>query len=338
MLAPFDKNRDYDIMLENVIKCVDKGIKSDDDFLLVCGGDAGSGKTHLSFHAETIYLGEQATVRENMAMTPKDFATVLESVSKAKGKKYLCYDEANVSKRQAMTKWNTKLIDLYMNIRGLNILHWWNNPSIEMLDKHFISERVKGFIFITTKDKKRPRLYLYFTKEGLLNLLEEQKNLKKRTIVKYGPKYALYMGWFKSYKGPLLEEYKKMKEDRMHEKVKLFKEEFAPADKKNTYNYSQENGIAIHAARRIVKYGLDSKLLEEGVHYTISGSGVPQFSKKGIEQLDYIRINRLHDKRLVKNKQKPKAPPKTFRKTIPNVSIVSGQFPDINHIGVANEQ
>lgn len=293
MIAPYDGEREYDIIFEKVVDAIDQGLKNDDDFLLICGGDPGTGKTRLMFHAYTRYAGEAATIRQ-VALNPRDFAITLDRSSKLKSKRFAGFDEANVSKREALTKWNRKLIDLYMNIRGLNIFHWWNNPSVEMLDKPFIEERVKGMIFILTKNKDKPRIYFYFTKDGLLRLLEEKGNLKKRTIAKHGHIYAHYLGWFKDYKGPLLEEYVVMKGDRMMEKMSSFREEFAPAEKFSIQAYANQSNIDRKTAARIVKYGMESHLLVEGEHYWLTGTGQAWLLPKGVEQADYIRLNDLY--------------------------------------------
>lgn len=293
IIAPFIKDQEYDALFEKVIKSIDQGLKNDDDFLLICGGDPGTGKTRLMFHAYTIYAGEQAVIQQ-VALNPRDFAIVIDRASKLKVKRFAGFDEANVSKREALTKWNRKLIDLYMNIRGLNILHWWNNPSVEMLDKPFIEERVKGMIFILTKSKDKPRVYFYFTKDGLLRLLEEQGNLKKRTIAKHGHQYAYYVGWFKDYTGPLLAAYSVMKGDRMMEKVRDFRDEFAPTEKMSVAAYAKQSGISASTAGKIIRYGVESKTLEEGKHYCLNGTGQVWLLKTGVDQADYIRLNDLY--------------------------------------------
>jgi hypothetical protein len=314
MIAPFDKERQYDRLLEHVIGGITKGMKNDDDALIVCAGDAGTGKTRLMFHAYTMYAGTQASITQ-IAMNPRDFAITLDTARQLKEKRFAGYDEANVSKRDALTKWNKKLIDLYMNIRGLNIFHWWNNPSVEVLDKPFIEERIKGTIFILTKDKNKPRLYYYFTKEGLLQLLEAKGNLKKRTIVKYGGQYAFYLGWFLDYQGPLLDAYRGMKNDRMAEKVIAFRQEFAPTEKLSVQGYADAAKIGRATATSIIDYGVESALLKEDEHYTVSGTGHLSLLQKGVEACDHIRINELYKGQKVITSKRGKQ----FRRVLPVV-------------------
>jgi hypothetical protein len=93
---------------------------------------------------------------------------------------------------------------------------------VDIIDKPFIKDRVKGFILITTKDNDRPRIYYYFTKASLIKILDKYKNLDIKTINKVKKKYAVYRGWFKDYNGDLKIDYLNKKNPRMIEKVDDF--------------------------------------------------------------------------------------------------------------------
>ena len=222
-IAKYNSKRDFDDMLEKLLNhtkylTTDK----DDDFLILCAGDTGTGKSMLALHAFDYYMKEHADIKY-VGLTKGSFATGFKEVQKVpKGFKFLLNDEANINKRDALSKYNKDLLDLYYSCRGLNIVHWWNNPSVEMIDKPFIKDRVKGFILITTKDIDRPRVYYYFTKNSLLKILEKYKNLDIKTINKVKKKYALYKGWFRDYSGELKMDYLNKKNPRMIEKVDDF--------------------------------------------------------------------------------------------------------------------
>ena len=115
---------------------------------------------------------------------------------------------------------------MYFKIRGLNIFHWWNNPSADYIDKTIIEEIIRGLVLITTKDTTRPRVYYYFNKERLLQVYEKYGNIKNKTLKKVCGKYSLWKGWFKEYKGTLKQEYLSLKLERMSNVVDEFADKF----------------------------------------------------------------------------------------------------------------
>jgi hypothetical protein len=111
-------------------------------------------------------------------------------------------------------------------LEDLNIFHWWNNPSVDIIDKPFIKDRVTGLFLITTHTVDKPRIYYYFDKKALLQVLHKYKNLDYETLSKVKKKYAMYKGWFRDYNGYLKKDYLAKKNPRMEEKVREFKAMF----------------------------------------------------------------------------------------------------------------
>lgn len=217
------KDKMYDDTLKAIVDSLKKKIIVwDDDGLIIICGSTGTGKSNLLLHLEDEYLGDKSDIGF-VALTKEELADTQYDVQNTPMPRFLGYDEANVNKRDSLTRWNKDLIDLYMANRGKNILHVWCNPSIDYLDKVFINERVIGVIFVATKSKDRPRLYYYFTKRKLLELYEKEENLKQRTLRKNAHKFAMYCGWFRAYKGDLLEPYLFKKNQRMDDKSLDFK-------------------------------------------------------------------------------------------------------------------
>lgn len=292
---PYRKEKPYDAGFERVMgRTIPHALEDkDDDFLVICTGSTGTGKTRLMLHGYTIYAGEKASIHQ-VALNRQEFAQSLKNAKDSSVKRFVGYDEANISKRDALSKWNKAVIDLYYAIRGLNILHWWSNPSIEMLDKPFIEERVKGVIFIFTKDKKRPRLYYYLRKDDLLDLLEKYGNLKHRTLKKYAKQHAYYRGWFRDYQGPMLAEYLTKKQGRMEDKVDVFYDEYGRDESLTLATWTAKASVSENTAKKIFNYGLESGLLKEGEHYTRSKIGKVFLTPKGSDELDYIAVNGLY--------------------------------------------
>lgn len=296
IISPYRQDVPYDFGVEKVDSIVKRSLfEKEDDFLIVCVGTRGTGKTTLMFHFYNRFAGEHASV-EQVALTRPDLAQSLKAAKESKVFRFVGYDEANINKREALTKWNRALIDLYFSIRGLRIFHWWNNPSAEMLDKPFIEECVKGLILVFTKEVKRPRLYYYFTKDDLLSLLEDQGNLKLRTLKKHAKKYAYYRGWFKDYTGPLLAAYKEKKQDRMEQKVDDFFAEYGTEDGMTKADWQKHAGCAEATATKVINYALEAAYVKEGEHFVKSKVGKIIFNDKGVAQLDFVAQNRLYTK------------------------------------------
>lgn len=284
--SPYHPTKKYDYGLDWVMnQVVKKSIENkDDDFLLMCAGSRGTGKSSLMLHAYEAYDPTGASV-EYIGLNPKDFAQAIKKATDDVFPRFCGNDEANVSKRDAIGKYNKDILDLYYSIRGLKIFHWWNNPSMEMIDKPFIQELIKGFIYIATKDTDRPRVYYYFTQDDLLRLWEDHGNLYLKTLDKHARDYAYYKGWFRPYKGKLWKPYLEMKKSRMKEKVHDFHLKYG----RETMSMA-EAGRRVGISRPTVKKYIGEMIkmkyegVEEGVHYVDSPTGYG-VTEKGVELL-----------------------------------------------------
>jgi len=286
--APYDPNRSYDIMFEKIILGIRDRIKDkDDDFMVMCFGSTGTGKSNLMLHSYELYDTEGCTV-DNIGLNPKDFATAINNASKTKGFRYCGNDEANVSKRDHSTKWNKDILDLYFAIRGLRIFHWWNNPSLDMIDKPFIEEKIKGFIFISTKDINKPRVYYYFRKKDLLNLYEKHGNLKINVLKKHCKEYAYYKGWFRKYEGKLLQAYLDKKEVRMEEKVENFYQKYGSGERLSMTEMAKRLGVSRTTVKKFINQLMDDGELSETYHYTINEMGRKTYTTDAYELIKAI--------------------------------------------------
>jgi len=176
--APYDSTRKYDIILEKVVKSIRSHlVDTEDDNLWMVVGTTGSGKSMLMLHVMELFLGDEASV-DYIGLSREDFADATRAVIARKTMRFLSYDEANITKRDSMTRFNKDIIDWYLSNRGLQIFHWWSNPSLDIIDKQFITERIKGVIFIASKEVNKPRIYYYFTKLQLLQIYEKYSCVK----------------------------------------------------------------------------------------------------------------------------------------------------------------
>lgn len=247
-----------------------KTMENDDDFLTLCCGDTGTGKSMLMLHGQVMYLEDKADVRF-VGFEKESFAAALKSAKDNGYPKMCCNDEANISKRDSLSKYNKHLIDLYLAIRGLNIWHWWNNPILDMLDKYFIKERINGVILITTKDKDKPRLYYYFRKKEILKIFDKYGNLDLKTLKKVRKEYAYYRGWFKDFPDcSLKKEYMEKKQARMDYKVEEFFKAYGADEKMKSSEFAEKLGMS-HAT--VKKYFKEIKSDLDENQYTETPTG-----------------------------------------------------------------
>lgn len=217
----------YDDIFPKVIQTIKKQCEKeqDDDFLLMVVGLSGCGKSALMLHGFDLYLGEKANI-DFVAFDRSSFAVSQKRAKDQPLPRFLCNDEANINARDGNSRYIQDLKDLYYSNRGLNIFHWWNNPSVQTTDKDFVLERIAGLIYIATKSKHRPRVYYYFRKNDILKIFDEVETLRLHILKRYATKYAYYQGWFRDYRGRLYQDYKKKKDARMDEKVEVFFEKY----------------------------------------------------------------------------------------------------------------
>ena len=226
-VMPYDKNRKYDQGLTFIINAIKKRIpETEDDFLLLNCGARGTGKSMLTLHIEDEYLQDKSSV-DFIGLTHSDFAIALKKAKDSPLPRFCSNDEANISKRDTQNTYQKDILDLYYSIRGEQIFHIWNNPSLDIIDRKIIDDIIKGVICIVSKEKNRPRKYYYFRKEDVLRIWDKYESLSIRILKKVASQYAFFQGWFKNYDGKLLEAYRAKKQTRMDSKIDLFHEKYA---------------------------------------------------------------------------------------------------------------
>ena len=289
----YEPFRMYDRFFEHAILTIKKTImKKDDDFLLLCVGRTGSGKSSLMLHTLELYCGNEASL-DFICITRETFADKQYEIGTRDGVRFLGNDEADAGKRNALSKWNKDLLQLYFKNRGQNIFHWWNNPSLEMIDKEFIQERIKGMIYIATKDSNRPRIYYYLRMDDLLNLYEyAAKNNQKLTLPflkKNVKRFAYAVGWFKEYKGRFAKEYfDRLKPEGMMAHSLEFKEKYG--ERKEGVKMFKRSEIAAELSmgnETIRNYEVEllkANELEMGVDIQLLPSGKKVYSEMAREK------------------------------------------------------
>jgi len=297
-VAPY-RDADYDEWLEQTIDATKDHIRiNDDDALLLLVGETGSGKSNLGLHIFERYLREEADVKYIGLNKP----SIAEGLKYAKDKPLpRCFfsDEANINKRESLSKFNKDTIDLYLSIRGLNMLHIWCNPSLDMMDKHFIEERIKGVLFCIKPKQKNGlvnksagRVYYFFEKEAILTIFNKYGHLKLPLLYKIRGKYAYYSGWYKEYNGFLKEEYNHKKKSRMDEKVEEFFARWGNlVNDKGILKQSEVAkflGVTVSTVKKYAKELEKRGIMEEGLNKFTHVNGRVSFKETTLDDFESL--------------------------------------------------
>lgn len=327
MYAPYRPEKDYDEYFERLVKIADDRRDKDDDTIYFLTGLTGSGKTNWMFHFYELYDYENASM-DYIALKRENFADALKRAKNYKGKRFVGYDEGNVSKRDSLTKWNKSVIDLLFAIRGLNICQLWCNPSVDMLDKVLVQEKINGLIFVATKSMDKPRLYYFFTKQQILDMLNKYERLTIEILKDKGKQHCSYIGWFKPYKGRLLEEYLKVKENRMESKIDDFQEQWGTKDGSIKHltisDIAQRSGVSAGSIRTRQEELIKSNKLILNKDIIINPSGIRLYNESAIEIFKQDALER-HKKNA-----------KTINKRIKRIKQNSIDSLNIDMVGVEN--
>jgi ABC-type dipeptide/oligopeptide/nickel transport system ATPase component len=278
--APYRPDKPYDEYLEKTFESIrDHIVEKNDDYLCLTIGDTGSGKSNLNLHILDIYMPPERLSINQIALSREEFATSLKDVATQPKPRGLLYDEANVNRRDSMSGWNKDIIDLYMSCRGLNILHLWANPSLSIIDKTFIEDRLRAVILVRGKDKIKPRFYYFFRKQDIMAIYRKYGALNLDLITRIRKKYAWYRGWFRDYNGDLKKQYADKKNNRMNVKVEQFFEKYG--DDNMTKKSDVMKALDVHETT-LGKY---TKMLELKKHYEITNTGRYRYTREGVEEL-----------------------------------------------------
>lgn len=263
--CPYVPEALHDEGLSFVVRSTKKHmVDNEDDTLLVIVGPPGSGKSMLAMHLVSEFTPSPSA--EQFALTQESLARAHDRAVKwfheGVPDRYVVYDEADVGRRQSLSEWNKDVLSLYMTNRIFGILHVWCWPSLHLLDQAFVQERVNGVFVVLSKERTRPRRYVFFTKSEITKLIEDNVRLTFHNLKKHAPNHAYYLGWFRKYEGPLLEAYRQVKIEAASTISNGFGEKYGQAEKK----YSAEKAAKVIGCGRVtmlhaLKYALNEGLI-----------------------------------------------------------------------------
>lgn len=263
-------------------------VDKNDDYFVMIVGKTGTGKSNVALHIYDFFTEENPEHKsiDAFALRRVEFANSLNYILNTPIPRFLAYDEANVSKRDAMTQWNKDIIDLYLTCRVLGIYHIWANPVLDGIDKVFVQDRIRAVILLLEKDKYKdkglPRRYYYFRKRDILRFYNKYETLNLDLLEKVKDEYCWYWGRFLPYEGDLLQAYTDKKGSSAESKVKTFFDKYGDDGFIRTGDVMKELGISENT---FVKY---RAFLEKDVDYMIAASGRYKFHKSAIPKLRSI--------------------------------------------------
>lgn len=295
--VPYIEGRAYDPLLEKIAKGAFSHIdKNDDDIFWLIVGKRGRGKSTIALHLLEGNVPEERLKSDLLSHSVNQFADQLDVVADGPKPRMICYDEANVSKREALTKANRRILDLYFKIRGMNIFHIWCNPSLDMIDKPFIKEIVNGIIYVShvqPPTSKHPRYYYYFKQADVLKIYEEFGKLDLDVFkqVKVRKRYCYFRGWFHDYQGVLKEEYSSLKKARMLDEIKRFKKDFGTTQEALADVDSEGRGLMstgqlakiVGRHPQSIRNYCKAGIFKENEHFIYSMSGLRRFKPVAID-------------------------------------------------------
>lgn len=288
-IAPYEKDRDFDRLFELFVNGAYKAcLEKDKSATILCAGDVGSGKSTLMFWAY-ILVDPEPDVRR-IGFNTKTFA---QAMGEIRGKKapFLAHDEFNLNSRNAMQEGNKDFIDLLFSVRGENWFFWANNPSVQSIDKQVLTEGLVNLVFFVHKEQEK---YLLFTRKGLLDLIKEHRDASFYNLKTHGAKFAVYEGWFRKYNGDLWKEYSRMKKERMSEKIENYVNKYSQGTLVSMNMAANRLNVSWGTVRKAFTWGCKEGDMEETTHFVVSGTGKPQLTETGFEELKVIVGEQLY--------------------------------------------
>jgi hypothetical protein len=267
-----------DDMLPKIILSMKKSMElNNDDSLVMISGLTGVGKSTLEQHIMTIYCEKPDPA--DICITRKSFAQrQLVATKRGLNKEkdvVLAYDEAGVTGKNHGQSFIKDIQDLYMINRAAGILHLWCWPNFKGITRSFIDERIRGVFFCFTKSANRPRKYVFYTKDGIMSMLDKGIELTTHNLKTNRHKYGYYIGCFTKYAGVLTEGYAQNKK----ESIIQMSQDFA----------SKHGGVAIDSTPiKPLKDEYGCEALRRYIMENFGETYTVGTVKRAIERLGYI--------------------------------------------------
>jgi len=254
--------------MKNIIKLLEithKGHQQKFDTIWVIIGKEGFGKSHLALNIleEWGRLTKQTITIRNISITRGSFLEALHSEPEKIG--IVIMDEAadTLFSRDAMNQENKDLVKLFSVIREKGLFVILVIPSIWSLETYFREHRIKGLF----KVEKRGIVYFWNEKgiKKIMRTTERYQDFKVRPSL---------IDTFPEYKGELLQEYSKLKHEKIKTIINFYRQKYAEGEN-NLTDYQRD-------VLRLRQSGQAVRLIQEQVGGNV-GNTLLALRKKGFD-------------------------------------------------------
>lgn len=276
-------------------------LKKDDDFVMIIVGGTGVGKSNLGLWVQDTVVPNPRI--QQVALTREDLSKAFVDATKDPVvQRYVQYDEGKLNRRDWNSQWSKELLEIYHDVRGLNIFHVWCTAFPNLLDREFVRERVNALVFCYDKGENRPRQFLLFTKQDLLQFLEKNDGLSMPLLKRYGKAHATMQSYFSQYDGPMREAYLQRKDNRMMERVSAFYQRWGAGNL--TFKEAADRlGVSDKTVASWI-----STVGDEGEHFVTLGSGLRRITPEGMRVLEEISAQKRANGTRPKGFELPRPP------------------------------
>jgi len=259
----------------------------DDDAFYIIAGRTNAGKSTLAHHLHDLWTSGEPDV-SRVSLDRDEFPIKAEKTLQLPDIRLRVthYDEANISRREAMGVFNRDLLTFYFSVRGKRALHIWCNPSLEILDRPFIEERVNGVWYIYKRPKGR---YVFIPRESLLRMIDDKVNFKQDSIEKNAHKYALiFKGRFKKYpQNDFKKAYDRLKETRTDHVARWLREKHHKGETFTERGTAKHLGVSLGTVRKYTDEMINKGLFDKDSYRNAVGR--LQYDKEAVHKIkEYI--------------------------------------------------
>ena len=198
-----------DKRMMQILLNIKEGLDREYDYVLVVCGDTGSSKSHFGLQlAETWQkvIGKKVN-KKLIGQVNVNREKWLSKFRELEGLDINIFDEGSygLGSKQYMERFAKTLEMLFQVIRYKKLFTVIIVPNFFRLNKFFREDRLRGLVWITKRGS-----YKWVTRENVVKLcnLNERRFIKRMDLV-----VPYHRGTFPEYKGCLLDEYNKQKEE-----------------------------------------------------------------------------------------------------------------------------
>lgn len=193
--------------------------KDGHDTLWVISGNEGMGKSNLMLIMveEWGKLTNQKFTIENVALTPEQWIHAIDIAEPKIG--IAPFDEAGdgLFSRDAITSFSNDVAKMYTVIRAKGLLTILVIPSFWYLDKFFRMHRTKGLFFVYSRGR-----VAFWNKQQIKNMIIKGEDRQDVWSVD-----ASIRDGFPAYHGDLLEDYERLKTNKVRHTIELMSEKYS---------------------------------------------------------------------------------------------------------------